>query len=270
MPNLSGFIMPVVVLWIPTRWLPRPAEFACVAAAVVVAAWGLVAATSLRVPPKAEYEPVYVADERSFYVLTAGNPHPITIDDYRRFDLPWLRQGRDWHALAERNVRLLVIGADLQIMRNEIPPPADIYPLRANVDDVITVVAPAWKIGMSGFIAGPHVLVVDHYGLADPIAARVPREVGTRAGHAKKLRLSWVIARYADPAAAVPFPPDAAAARETLRCGPLAYLITAVEEPLTIGRFLENLRNSWRFTRLRVGADPVVAVTKLCRADDDR
>lgn len=270
LPSLFGLMLPVAVVRIPTDPLLSRTGLVRMTAVAVVAIWGLVAALSLRVPPKEAYALIFVADERSFYVEFSGHPNPVTLDDFKDFRLTWLRQGREWQALAERDARTLVIHPDMPILRFEIPPPADEYPLKRAVSDAIGVVAPSWNIGMTSYAAGPRVHIVDRYGLADPIAARVAPLPGGRPGHAKALRMSWVIARYADPTAGVPFPPDAASARAALRCDPLAELIEAVEEPLTPGRFFENIWKSWQFTTLRVPSDPVVAASELCGTGSSR
>jgi arabinofuranosyltransferase len=264
LPGLFGLLLPVAVLRVPLRALPRPSGLLRVVAILALAVWGTVAATSLRVPPKEPYALIFVADERRFYVEESGRPNPITIEDYQDFSLFWLRQGQAWERLAQQGAQLLVIDPEMPIMRDEIPPPAGSYPLRDDLSDAITLVGPAWNVGMTGYAAGPHVHIVDRYGLADPIAARVPLQIGGRPGHAKKLRVSWIIARYADPNAAVPFPPDIQDARDALACGDLADLLAAVEEPLTLRRFLSNIRDSWRFTRLTIDSYPSEAVVTLC------
>ena len=264
LPSLFGLILPVAVVSIPTDRLSSRTGLARMTAVVAIAIWGLVAALSLRVPPKETYALIFVADERSFYVGRSGHPNPVTLDDYKEFDLSWLQQGSEWHTLAEHDARTLVIHPDMPILRFEIPPPTDEYPLREGVSDGIGVVAPSWNIGMTGYAAGPRVHIVDRYGLADPIAARVALLPGGRPGHAKALRMSWVIARYADPAADVPFPLDIESARAALHCDSLAQLIEAIEEPLTPGRFFENIRRSWQFTTLQVPSDPVIAADELC------
>ncbi|MDQ3548058.1 MAG: hypothetical protein M3439_04485, partial [Chloroflexota bacterium] len=270
LPSLFGVMLPLAVVCIPSSRMSSRTGLARVAAVVAIVAWGLVAAFSLRVPPKEAYALIFVADERSFYVGRSGHPNPVTLDDFKEFDLSWLQQGWEWHALAEQDARTLVIHPDMPILRFEIPPPADEYPLRRDVSDEIGVVAPSWNIGMTGYAAGPRVHILDRYGLADPIAARVAMLPGGRPGHAKALRMSWVIARYADPAAEVQFPSDIAAAHAALHCDSLAELIEAIEKPLTPGRFVTNIWKSWQFTTLRIPSDPVVAASELCATGSSR
>lgn len=264
LPSLFGLILPVATITIAPRLARRLSEMTRAVLVIAIVVWAVIAAVALRPMPPAEHQAIYVADERSFYVERSGSSHPVTIEDYRQFELPWLRQGKRWRALAGRDARLLVIDPDMPIMRTENPPPAEAYPLSPEVSSDIAIVAPIWNIGMTGYVAGPRVHIVDRYGLADPIASRMPRDVEGRPGHWKKLRISWAIARYADTASDKPFPPDAAAAREALNCGRLAELIAAIQEPLTARRFIENIWKSWRFTALSIDADPVDAAANLC------
>jgi arabinofuranosyltransferase len=58
----------------------------------------------------------------------------------------------------------------------------------------------------------------------------------------------------------------ATAAKRALGCGELKDLIEAIDEPMTPGRFLENIVRSPSLTRLHIAADPVVAERELCPA----
>jgi arabinofuranosyltransferase len=85
-------------------------------------------------------------------------------------------------------------------------------------------------------------------------------------GHEKPLPWSWVIADFAAPSAA-PFGATAeqiAAARRALQCGELAELLASVREPMSAGRFWDNLTGSIARTRLVIPADPIEAERKFC------
>ena len=125
-------------------------------------------------------------------------------------------------------------------------------------------------IGQFGYEAGPNVYILDQFGLADPLTARADvSETGWRlpAGHRKQLDLEWYAARFDAPAVLInrEVRPDAvAAARRALACPPLSDLLDAVSEPLTVGRFLSNVRNSMSFARLRLPIDPLDARPAPC------
>jgi arabinofuranosyltransferase len=116
------------------------------------------------------------------------------------------------------------------------------------------------SIGIPAYNAGREVWVVDLSGLAEPLAARTDPVPGRPAGHRKQVDDAWYVARFARDASGV----KAAAARRALQCGDLKDLIAAIDEPMTPGRFLENLWRSPSFTRLHIAADPVVAERELC------
>jgi hypothetical protein len=86
-------------------------------------------------------------------------------------------------------------------------------------------------------------------------------------GHEKFMTLPWVEARLADPRDR---DPDrrrqlaAEQARQALECGPLARVLRDVTEPLTLDRFVGNLRDSVGNTRLSVPKDPGRAAEELC------
>jgi arabinofuranosyltransferase len=110
------------------------------------------------------------------------------------------------------------------------------------------------SIGVPGYRVGIEVWVIDIGGLGEPLAARTSVVPGRPAGHRKQVDAAWYEARWdvetpVDPAAAQ-------AADEALDCGPISDLLDAVNEPLTPGRFLSNMWNSARFTRLHVPSDP--------------
>lgn len=146
------------------------------------------------------------------------------------------------------------------------------------------VVAGAGAIGILGFAAGPKVRVVDFLGLADPIGSRLRLQPFTltngefhpargRMGHQKRLAPEWIVARFGAPTQStyrygdreVKLSPEwVAAAHRTLRCAPLRRLVQATTSPLTPGRFLSNIGDSFSLTRLRISAIPSDAERELC------
>jgi arabinofuranosyltransferase len=128
----------------------------------------------------------------------------------------------------------------------------------------VRLVAGLSHVGVLGYVAGADVHIVDRLGLADPIASRLVLSQRGRPGHEKTLPDAWIVARFGNlgiVADAFRAGPAAAAA---LGCGDLAHLLRAVEDPLTVSRFLENMREAWTFHRLRIPADPTAARDQLC------
>jgi arabinofuranosyltransferase len=120
------------------------------------------------------------------------------------------------------------------------------------------------SIGIPAYTAGHEVFVVDLAGLAEPLAARTSIVPGRAAGHRKQVDRAWYEARFAaDPTGA-----KARAARRALQCAPLSDLLRAIDEPLTPGRFVSNLWNSFSFTRLHIPANPIEAEQELCAGED--
>ena len=240
LPSLFALLVPVMAVPLrsaPGRWpgVSRPA----LVAGSVVTLWAIVCALWLRPPYHGignGVGPQGIADERWFYVQFSGHPHPVTLADYDRAS--WKQEG--------------------EALR-----------LRADLPDGERVVVTVKNIGLLGYAAGPRVHVVDRLGLADPIAARLRLERRGRPGHEKELADEWVAARFGAPPT-----PDAApspdvvrrvsAARAALRCGPLAELLHAVEDPLVGGRFARNLVVAAHLTTFRLAANPEAARDELC------
>jgi arabinofuranosyltransferase len=127
-----------------------------------------------------------------------------------------------------------------------------------------SAVADRKNIGMLGYAAGPEVRVIDQLGLADALAARLRLQARGRPGHEKSLPEAWVLAQYAAPESLPPGLPGVAEARQALGCGGLAALLDAIRQPLTLGRFAENVTLAWRLTLLRISPDPAQAQAELC------
>ena len=231
-------------------------------AAVVVIGWAAVCGWGLRVPYLKAIGPWGIADERGFYVARAARANPVTAEDYAA--LGWRQDGlelRDRAARAredpERPRQLLLVGfsftGDGEIRELPLDPA-----MGADIDLAAQVV----NIGVAGYTMGPRVFVVDRFGLADPLAARVRLTMRGRPGHEKEAPEVWSLARYGDPA--LTEPPGIVAAREALACGELAELERAVSAPLNWGRFWENVAAAPGLHGLRVDGNPDVAREELC------
>ena len=277
LPSLFGVLLPVTVI------VPRAGGWR-LAVALLVVPWAVVCAATLRAPYANRLSSGPVDDERAFYVAYSKNAHPITLHDYRL--MSWARDGQALHALAEDD-RALVLRFPLlryQPLRPNGPPAASAP---------TPVVTGAGTVGLIGYAAGPHVHVVDEFGLADPIAARTrigpivlppgtmlpargPDEqplrlpAGQRAGHEKYLPTEWIAARFGPPGTTrfsgiSLSATDVAAARRALGCPPMHRLLTAVTAPMTFHRFMSNVGDSFSLNGLRFSAAPGPAAAELCR-----
>ncbi len=117
------------------------------------------------------------------------------------------------------------------------------------------------SIGVPAYHAGTHIWVVDIGGLAEPLAARAKPIPGRVAGHRKQVDDAWYDARFGAATGSA----KVIAARRALACGPLAGLLDAVDDKLTIGRFFSNIWHSIDYSRLTVPYNPVDAERKWCR-----
>ena len=234
LPDLFAMLMPVAVIAIDSPL--RVVVTAC------VLAWAIVCMSALRVP----YNGIGgIADERRYYVGAAGNPHPITPDDYRGFFIAP-------RPLPPRGELRLQGGGQIPI-RGDLPSDA-IYQ--------------AGQIGIRAYDLGITVHVLDLRGLADPLAGRLELGERGRAGHEKILPEAWVVARFGDEAASLPGKTpraeDVIAARAALACGHVPDVIAAATDPMTPGRFARNMFEAVTLNRFRIPPDPKVARTNLC------
>ncbi len=283
LPPLFALLLPVAAIGVSSprlAWLP-------VLPLLIVLPWAVTAARDYRPPYFAKGNgvgPQGIADERTFYVQFAGyQPHPITLADYAAG--VWTRDGFALRAVAEtaaqRGERILLPTKDWLVERGPNPPPPQL-PLAPSssqwLDPRIRVVAHRNNVGLTGYAAGFTVHLVDHLGLADPLASRLRLEQRKRPGHEKELPDAWVLARFGSLALPSGSPTDRPiglasqtsaavdAAHRSLTCpgSDLSVLLDAITQPLTWSRFWQNVALSPRLTQLRFSADPLRAEAELC------
>jgi arabinofuranosyltransferase len=274
LPGLFGLCLPVAATWLPAPVQSARAALAGWLAATPVLAWAVVCALWLRILYTSQINPYGIADERGWYIRQSRHPHPITAADYAH--MAFAVDGRTLRARlgaapdanagpAGPYYRVLLLDTGDEEYSRLPPHLMMTFPLRPDVHPTILLVTERWNIGLAGVVAGPHVHFVDRRGLTDPLAARLRLVKRARPGHEKSLPNAWIMARFVDPQQAPALTASVAAARHALACGDLAELLRAVEEPLTLQRFVANIHLSWRLTRLRFAADPAVAAAELCR-----
>ena len=239
LPALFAVLAPVAALpW--RRWLLAPVA--------LVGLWAVVAAGWLRPAVHETFVPLTeygVADGRLVMEgLTKPGHRPLLATDFAATDGPLAlrlqREGR----------RDLVRWISPRPLR-------DVTPERTTL---ISTTA-----GISGYLAGPDVLVQEANALGDPVGSRMPAIRPSTPGHRKRESDPWMIAMTTRPGVTAGSPPElVAAARRALGCGDLAQLLTAVGAELTPSRFVRNALGAIGRTNLVVPRDPVAAEQRFC------
>ncbi|ANN14283.1 hypothetical protein SD37_00510 [Amycolatopsis orientalis] len=238
LPALFCLLLPVLAV---------PVTRVTVAFLVGVGCWAFVAATSLRPAHTAAPRAVGVTDERSYWSRATGHEHPLLAVDYAAHPAmpPALEAVRGVAGPA-------VLIQDYATRRWYAYPTNRPY---------VTVAADS--MGALGLLIPLDVRLRDGYGLANPFAAHSTSLPDGRPGHQKWLSPVWELANSArlpiiegGPARAG----DVAAARQVLDCPKIVEIDASVRDPLTAGRFADNLvgsftRGSVRFPR--VASPPV-------------
>lgn len=238
MPSLFALLAPFAAV----PWHRR-----LLAPAAVVGVWAVLAIAILRPSIHEAFVPLTehgVVEGRALMEsLTRPGHRPVLADDFIFTDGPRAKR------LQERGERALVINT-------ESHPLLDVTPVRTTLVSLAS--------GISGYRAGPDVLVHEYNSLADPVGSHMPAN-GTGAGHRKRKGYPWVIALTTRPGVDAGFPaPKVDAAREALGCGALRSLVESTEAPMTFGRFWSNLTGAVGRTRLVVPMDEATAERTFC------
>jgi arabinofuranosyltransferase len=267
LPGLFAVLMPVAVVAVPAR---RSA----VALAAGVVIWALVCAAALRVPygdvevgdvPAGE-----IVDERAYYgALAGGVRNPVEVEDYARSESA--ADAFEARRRAEAGERVVVFTGRNPEEEGELP--AD-QPTRAGLR--VPFVAAVSNVGIFGYAAGPRVYVQDRLALGDALAARLELDSRGRVGHEKLLPPAYVLARFADPST---FAGDENVrnAHRVLNCSPwiwdgagtrpsnwLREHLRRIEQPLTVGGFLGNVKYAATGQKLRLPREPWTAAIEIC------
>ena len=260
LPAVFAVLMPVAVVAATRRWVTA-------LLAAVVVPWAIVSAFSLRASAEDAQDPtnLKVYDQRRRYAELWGYRDMVTLGDYAAVvaERPGLhvRQGRELAALAESR---RVVAFRLN------PRPVPLEGIAPRPEVAAPVVVRTGIIGRLGLAAGPRVHIVDRFGLADPMAARLRlgRERPPRPGHEKSLSEEWVLARFAVPTTDAGrrrlADPEVQAARRALGCPPLRELSAVTTAPMDAGRFAANVGYAVREPSLRFAPEPPLAARELC------
>ena len=220
-----------------------------VASSLVVGGWALLTLLALRAPaPEGFFGGHSIAEQRSFFTKLAGNPHPVTLDEWDRSPTYGIGDEARRASLAGRDVLVTSVASD------------DIdWPRVTQVAEGRGVSLFVDGIGVAGARAGTDVHVIDYHGLAHPLASRMavtqPRALP---GHERALPLPWALAEAGvderDPRSST------YTARLAMRCPPVSDVLEAVDGPTGLGGFLRNLLASPGLTFTEIPKDPSVVV----------
>jgi arabinofuranosyltransferase len=262
LPGLWALVAPFAVTPLPA-WPAlrgaRPPALARAALLAGFAVWAGVCAGVLRHERTTIGGGTWVVEGRQLLVIGTGNDNPVTIDDHA------------W-------------GPDSPYRRL---PPADGYimgvPLDIDAPDGLpTPVYAAFGVGATGYGLGTNVHILDMLGLGDPLVSRFRVDREGIVAHEKGLPRAWQAALLSDgpldpevlrdPEIVIPLylsddadlDRDIEAVRQALQCEPIRELYRAVRDPLTPGRFLDNLLAAPRLTSFRIPPAPTEADAELC------
>lgn len=248
----------VFLLLLPVSLLPWSKTVVVLCCGLGV--WAVFCASSWR-PAYSSYEPkgiAGIADERQFYVNTTGVRNPDSTADYFGGALPvgWTDVGRPEPTLT------LNLGPEQSTLH--------MGPVTTAQGHQTTVVLAG--LGYAGSQTSLASVVLDDIGLSYPLAGHAELDHRGQPGHEKNLPLIWVVADLARPNwsgyPGMVDPSALSAARHALTCGSLAQLQHAVRDPMTFGRFVQNLRSAFGNSTLVVPVDPFVAEQQFCGAPD--
>ncbi|MQA17182.1 MAG: hypothetical protein GEV09_24550 [Pseudonocardiaceae bacterium] len=235
LPAVTALLLPVfaVPLTLPTL-LP----------VLAVAVWAAAAVTGMRVDYGSRIDPATgIVDERAYWSDSVDVEHPVTARDYLQ-GKSIVRRSTPAVALADQPSLMLVDwGRAYDYWRP--------YPAARGFTTI-----QFYNLGMMGAAHPLDVRVIDHMGLAAPLAAQSTPELGGRIGHDKGLPLAWLIADQVDRGIPTPGSDERIRhARQALACPRIQEMLASVRAPLTPQRFWHNLigapeRTAMRFSRL--------------------
>lgn len=254
---LLALVAPVAVVPLPRGSLRRSGGLPRtlvprLAGVAVVALWAVACAAWWR-GPILDDRHGSIDDQRALItqpaLLDRGlSAHPVLLEDQ-----PYLQ-------VLAADVDRAHAGGDVFVDRPDlVAPEVAVYPRPAGSGTAVRYDA----IGVTGVAFGTDVFFVDRFGLADPVAARLPPESQARAGHTHDLPVPWRFAR-AGVEGDSPGGAEVAMARRAMGCGQLGRLLRGIHQPLTPGRFLANVWSAPANTTLDIPKDPAEAERTLC------
>ena len=206
-----------------------------------------------------------ISNERTFWIIANGSPHPITLANWRPSAIVAERYNQAAATEAARGGQVMLVFASV----TQPWVPTDLRPAKSPLPFHLAV--NLTNIGIQGLVSGPQVYIFDSSALANPIGSHTTLSARGRPG-AKFVEPAWMIARFAPPGGKLPAgtastasAPSVAAARQALGCEPLSTYLHAITAPLTVSQAVSNIFHSFTYTRMSFSPDPVVAEHQLCR-----
>ena len=254
MPSLFLALCPVAVVAVH-----RGRVLVTSALLAVTAVWAVASTVSLRTGYEAAIAPSGIADERGFYAALAGVEHPVTLEDHG---------GAGVSAYSDEVAAMARAGEDVIVVQViPVTPQTPVEVVAPARDELVFSVANA---GFYGVAPGLDVLVIDSFGLTDPVGSHLEAPPPGRPGHEKVMPRGWLLARYGATETTGPRLPGQPpprfvdSAREALGCGALAELLAATSAPLTWDRFVDNVVGSPDRTSLRIPIGGATARDEFC------
>lgn len=242
-------LLPLFALLLPVMAVPaRPLTVLATAGAVVWA--GVVIVRAHPLPEDLEQRDAAhlgVVDEREFWTMAVGRES----GDPPRYAEDFLtsRLMRNWSETLSDARRDNAGQMMIALVQKEPKKFAWFYRprLEGTGSDLEhqPVTAYLLNLGMTGMNADLDARILDTVGLTTPLAARMPRDPDGRVGHDKYLPPEWQAADTADDIDKLPDWVDkekTRQARAALRTPEIAALLASSRAPMSVGRFVANLR----------------------------
>ncbi|MFG1785010.1 flagellar motor control protein ZomB [Rhodococcus oryzae] len=258
LPVLFCFMLPIAVLpiriparedWGKTR---STALFAVGAGAwLVTVIWAISVTNSSGMPNGTVVGKSGIVDERNFYALNTGHPHPILAEDY--LDYPRMRPMVE--AIANTPDGGLLLPAAAFTYWDVVPPPEPIP--EGGAGHTVYFL----NLGMTSMNVGLDVKVIDQMGLAYPLAAHTKRLDDGRIGHDKALYPDWVVADtgMVDIHPWLPWYMDedwVADAKVALTCPETQEVLASSRGELTRQLFIRNFKRAFDYAKYRFDRVP--------------
>ena len=263
LPAVFALLAPVGVTLDRAHAAPRTRARRLEVAAIVMVTWLVLSTLLLRPPLRGNTERSHgmftsgrtVEDERRVYQWSTGMDNPVRSDVHAQW--VGMRRGQE-----PEDGRAVGIAMQHGYERIDVPLRND-HPATA-----------AGWFPPPSYAWDSDVYIIDIGVLGHPVGSRLDELVGERIGHQKRLTLVWQLAELTfapqlrtSEGERIVGAPEMDAARRALSCGQLADYLEDVREPLTPGRFLGNLVDSFANTSLRVPPDPFDAEDEFCGED---
>jgi arabinofuranosyltransferase len=260
LPAIACLLLPVFTVCVKDAGAPVRSNWRF-GAVILVALWSICCVNFFRVERENEHG---IGDERGWYARMSTLPNPVLVSDYEAFsfyrDAADLREVANKYCPSEQLTAGTCAGPAVVYFDRPrkygpapgVPKESEVIP--GSAADGVGFVVMRSAIGISGVVLGPGVHLVDHIGLADPIASHLVLVKRGRPGHEKQMRNVWVAARFAKPREGED--EKIGHAREALACPQVRELLEAVTAPMTRERFVKNVMSAPSLHRLRIHPDP--------------